>query len=289
MFDLKSELLAAIKSQESRRSTPLAAVRGGNSSFETAEGIPLANDAGQCPRASFLRSKGIQSTPDFKSQMTFNLGFAFERFFEQLRYSPKVEKLETQVAITSPIEGSTVPFNGTADFIITFKGGYKILADTKSVSSTRSFKDVFTDHKIKPQYIAQLVSYMEVTKINHGLLVFGAFGYTPKAYLTAGTQRDIGRTVEPDLLAFNIILQGEKIIIEGEEYKYSLTDIKRHRETVARAIETDTVPLIRPLPYDPEGYQPCGLCPFKTVCMEWEMQGTRDTESFVTLAKEAIK
>lgn len=284
MFDLRAELTAALRA--ARNETPARAMRGGNASYCLPDGTPVASDSGQCPRTAFLRSHGVQSTPDFTSQMTFHLGYAFESLFEKLAGSPKVEKLESQVPVTLPVEGSSVPFQGTVDFIVTFRGGYRVVVDTKSVSSLRSFHGAFVERKVKPHYLAQLVSYMEATGIDHGLLVVGAFLYVPNDWLTAGKQRALGRRVEPDLAVFDIRLRDGEIIVGGEPAPFTLEAVRAHRGLVATAIERNEVPLVRPVPAD--GWSPCQRCPFSAACLQWEAHGTRDPEEFVSLARKEV-
>jgi len=283
-FDLKAELLACLNAGQKDRSAQ--SVRGGNAGIVREDGTPIASDSGSCPRTAYLRSHGIQGAIDFRSHLTFSVGFAFEALFEKLRASKGLRSLESQVPVSLPIAGSSVPFEGTADFVLTFHNGYRIVADTKSVSSLRSFHSTFVERKLKLNYVAQLVSYMEALGIGHGLLVAASFIYVPKDWMTAGKQRDVGRKVEPDITVFDLRLAADgTITIDGQTFPYTLADIHRHRQTVAQAIETNTPPRIRPVA--PEGgWNPCGLCPFANACAKYEALGNFDAGSFLKFARE---
>jgi len=283
-FDLKAELLAAHNSTRTERVS--RAVRGGNAGIVNDQGVPIASDSGSCPRMAFLRSHGVQGPLNFTSYLTFSLGYAFEAFFEKLRDSSKLKTLDSQVPVSLPIEGSDIPFQGTADFVLTFHNGYQVVADTKSVSSLRSFHSTFVERKLKLNYVAQLVSYMQALGINHGLLVAASFLYVPTDWMTAGKQRAVGRKVEPDIAVFDLRLLSDGVItIDGAPFEYTLRDIQRHRETVAQAIQRNEPPRIRPVA-PVGGWNPCGLCPFANACTTWEAGGEYTTERLIAYTKQ---
>jgi hypothetical protein len=286
-FDLKAELLAGLRARDAAKAeSSTKEFRGGNSGIMLADGVVRANDPGSCLRTIFLRSKGIQAPLELKSYLTFALGLAFETVFEGLGHGGKVS-LQSQIPVRGEIEGSTTPFRGTADFILTFKNGYRVVADTKSVSALRSFHDVFVKGKVKPGYIAQLVTYMQYLNIPHGFLAFGAFPYVPKDWLTAGKQRELGRKVEPDLAVVDVRIQEGSLLVNGQSWEFSLEDVERHRRAAALHIEHDTVERTRPLPFE-GGFSPCYSCPFANTCTKWEAEGSGRTEKFLEYVKEEL-
>lgn len=283
-FDLQNELNNCLKAK--RVDVPNRVVRGGNSGVLTSDGLVKASDSGSCLRVIFLRAEGIQAPVDFKSQLTFALGYAWENVFSALSDSKKFN-LRSQVSIgPKEIEGSSVTFTGTADFILDFPNGQSIAVDTKSVSSINSYIDLFQKGKVKTNYIAQLATYMDFLNINTGYLAPASFIYAGKAHMTAGTFRETGGKIEPSMKLIPISIDGSTISVNGEESIFTLEDIKRHRQAAAISIETRTIAPNRP--ESTSGYSVCHFCKFRNACDQYDTEYDKSADNFISLVKQEI-
>lgn len=293
-FDLADELLHCLRKRDSLNKEPARkAVRGGNSGVMNASGKVVTSESGSCLRVALLRSEGIQGPKDLRFYLTTTLGLAYETVFKALEHSDKF-KLTTQIPVSKAIEGSTVPFHGTKDFELTFHNGYRLIVDTKSVSSLDSFMALFQEQKVKISYVAQLVSYMEASGVNQAYLVPASFIYVKEARLTAGTQRDLGKVTEagkvvhpmtriqPQITSIPIQIVGDGVLVQGKKWDFKVSDVLRHRKANAKAQETGEVPA---RPVAPEGdYSPCNLCPFRKACDLFDTSYNQTLEEFTTLA-----
>lgn len=283
-FDLQQELHDCLSLK--RTDSPNKVVRGGNSGVLGIDGIVKASDSGSCLRVIFLRAEGIQAPVDFRSHLTFALGYAWESVFSSLEGSEKF-KLRSQIPIgPEPIQGSSVPFTGTADFIMDFPNGQSIAVDTKSVSSINSYIDLFQKGKVKTNYVAQLVTYMEFLKLNTGYLAPASFIYAGKGHMTAGTFRDTGGKIEPSMKLIPIQLHGSQIVVNGDPADFNLDDVRRHREAAAFSIETRTISPTRP--QSTSGYSVCHFCKFKNACDQFETEYDNSADNFISIVKNKL-
>lgn len=269
--DFETELLKCLKARTAfEKSFELPsppAFRGGNSGVMPAHGRVESSDSSSCLRAILLRSRGIDGELRLTSYLTFALGIAYENIFNSLGFSDTLG-FKSQVPIEGKIHSSTsVKFSGTVDYILTDKKtGERVIVDTKGVSSLRSYHSTFIERKLKPNYVAQLLNYMECTGISRGYLVPAMFAYAPKDWLTAGNQRNLPGKIEPKITQFEIEMDYETddVTVDGKPWDYSMTDVRRHREAAAQVIETGRV-AERPVS-KPGGFNPCSLCSFAQAC-----------------------
>ena len=298
MFDLKAELLSCLREQDQMKSQSekdkWLTFRGGNSGAMRNGHVITGN--GTCLRKVLLRSKGIQEPKQLKTYLTFALGYGLEDVFGTLKNSKKM-KFEEQVAIQGEIPGTSVRFSGTADYRMRFALAdgtfYYLIADTKGCSSINTYFDSIVEGKVKGEYIAQIVSYMEYEGINHGQIVQTNFVYAKRPMFSDEMRTRFKRgepTIEPDIHCHDVRIDGNHILVNGKLADFTMGEVRAHRFAGARTIEDaqdESFNAVHPhRPVKTSYFDPCNNCPFKRSCDAFDNLKDKSTSRFIELIKE---
>lgn len=274
MFSL-SKFLSSVQNSKKKVDSPekLASVRGANSGFLINGKIPSKYNA-SCPRVILLRSKGIEKPVDLTSYMTFEVGHLWEEFFElgaKEAFDKPVKEWKTYKddEEISEVLPSGSRFSGRPDHVITFEDGTRAVVETKSVSSVSSAKELLSG-KYKSEYLAQLVAYMDVLKINQGYLAFGIFCW--------------GYGIKPDILVIDVQIDSAgDVLVNGSYTEYQVEHSRLHRELAGWVIDTNTVVDSRLVTESA-----CKYCPFAKVCDKFDEHKINGTE-FINLARAEVE
>lgn len=248
-----------------------ACVRGGNAGFYS-HGL-VQGGSNSCPRRVYLRSRGIEERPRLESLLTWEVGHMWEALYaRQGALNPAVAKWSTQVEVYHSIAGTRSFFSGRPDHVVDLRSGERIVVETKSISSHNKYRDVICDGKIPPEYLAQVVAYMNALHVYRGVLAFGAFIWAGKAR---------GVKIKPTVREFAVTLECDTILVDGVATPHTVSSQIDHSCLSALTIETGELSKKRQV--IPNA---CGFCPLsRGACAKYDFHPEMTTEDFVMEAQ----
>lgn len=264
----------------SREETPEQknSVRGANAAW-LKDGQVITDSNVGCLRMVLLRSKGVDAPIGLEQYMTFEIGYAWEKFYaSQAATDPNVSTWSTDTQVFVDIPDTNTRFSGRPDHVVTTKDGNTFVVETKSVSSVNKFKDVFKDGHVSPNYLAQIGSYMWALNLEEGKIAYGNFAW--------------GMGAKPDIREFKVNLDGKRFFIDGKPTDHTIEQLVWHKQLSALSIEETSV-----FPSRPANQEVCikryknGFevrCPFYDVCEKHDKVKLTG-EEFVNEAKTVVR
>lgn len=195
-------------------------------------------------------------------------GIDEERFYNVLKQRHK--KVEREVPIKVKIN-ENLEISGRKDFVAA-----NLIYEKKSTFSKTATKTLAARQPIEYQ-LAQLVTYLLLSKMDQGVLAVTSYEFS----------KDLKSLNVKDEHEYQIKLQSNTILVDGNAYPRTISDLRRYFMLMREAYETGELP---PMPRDwnQQFKSPCKYCPIKEVCHLYE-QGEVEKEEFLEQAQEQIK
>lgn len=279
----------------------LQTFRFGNSAFFI-NGKVITNKEG-CLRIILLRANGIEMPIQPQTRKTFALGHANEEVFIENYIKPLNCEYEVEKEFLNTTKEGTFEV-GHCD-VIAYNVDTKepVVFELKSVSSINSHKEYILRDKYKTDNLAQLINYMHMAKANEGYLVYSSFiwgdYFKPKtgyeeiesAYNEGRLVTDNYNTSEkgikitPSDKFYKVTFDDElNILIDGNPSGLNKKDVLKHKVMASKVLKNRTIHPERPESLG--NYSPCGLCPFKDICLSYDEGVIESVDEFLTIAKE---
>lgn len=173
------------------------------------------------------------------------------------------------------IPGTGVVISGRKDFIVYYNNlEAPVIIEKKSTMSKSSIYGAIRKRSFKVNHLAQCVMYMLQENTPYGIIAL--CGYKIKKDRKTkeeSTVRSFHRdTKEIDSVRFKVeILPDQKIVVDGRETGFNVTDLTLWIAAVADVLEEPKI-LGRPLT-DPEAfYGPCKYCALSPVCDKHDLE-----------------
>jgi hypothetical protein len=279
----------------------LTTFRFGNSAFFI-NGKVITNKEG-CLRIILLRANGIEMPIQPQTKKTFALGHANEEVFIENYIKPLNCEFEKEKEFLNTTKEGTFEV-GHCD-IIAYNVDTKapIVFELKSVSSINSHKEYVLRDKWKTDNLAQLINYMHLAKSEEGYLVYSSYiwgdyfkpksgyddieaAYNEGRLVTDNYKiNDKGVQITPSDKFYKVTFDSDlNILIDGNPSGLNKKDVLKHKLIASRVLKNQTVHPERPESLG--NYSPCGLCPFKDVCLQFDQKLLESTEDFLSAARE---
>ncbi len=165
-----------------------------------------------------------------------------------------------EVEIDHPIAGSIVKIQGRLDFLI--ETVEPRIIEKKSVISPTRTKSIVINGNIDPSHLAQILTYMAVSKIGKGTIHVTAWSWSQFLdALVATGDREFQIELSPT---------GE-IAVDGKPYPGHIRQIQQWFRSAATAMENAETELPN-RPVFKQGWQnPCNKCPLKDACAQYDV------------------
>lgn len=182
---------------------------------------------------------------------------------DETRYATKLTRdkipFRREVEITHPIGSTGINIEGRIDFYISTEPPR--LVEKKSVISVSRTKKIIQDGAIDPAHLAQLLTYMAVSKIPTGSIVITSWGW----------DEDIDALVVTGEREFLIELtpQGE-IRVDNTPYPAHIKQLQAWFHSAATAMNNAEIQLpARPM-FKQGWNNPCNKCPLNAACEQYD-------------------
>ena len=260
-------------------------LRGGNSSI-VKNGVLYGSSSSNCLRMVLLRDKGVQSTPDERSEKVFALGHLNEDLFIEDYFKDR-EGLEKEKECVVGLSDS-VDFCGHID--LAADGS---LYELKSCSSDNTYKKVFIQEDYKKENLIQLATYLLMTETEKGYLCYTSYvdkiQYKKLDKIKKDDIVQLAHESERETVWLQVTFSDDgEVLVNGKGSGVTVENIIEFQEKAVKVLEEDIVYPDRPEPFDSNSrFTACYSCPLNKVCSRWE-EKRFSTEVFVREAKKVF-
>lgn len=247
-------------------------------------GVLLGASSSNCLRMILLRDKGVQSTPDKRSEKVFALGHLNEDLFIE-DYFKDTENLEKEKEIVIGISDS-VDFCGHIDLVVD-----GVVYELKSCSSDNTYKKVFVQNDYKKENLIQLATYLFMTETEKGYLCYTSYTDTIQYKKLDKIEKDAIVQLANDSERETVMLpvtfsEDGDVLVDGKKSGISVQNILEFQENAINILENDSIYPDRPEPFEANSrFTACYSCPLNNLCSSWE-EKRFSTDKFVKEAKK---
>lgn len=200
------------------------------------------------------------------------------RFEEKIRSDPRVANIRREETMEANVNNST-KLRGRCDIICDVPSeNNTVIFELKSATSSRTLNDVIRKGKVKSDNLAQLVTYMLISKAAYGFLIYTYYKTAEGKAPEATAER-----------AFKVTIDGGGgILIDGESSGFTVEHRMAGILAAADVLENGTI-WDRPKDWDIKWKSPCTYCAFAPVCDRYDSGFIGSTVEFVNEARQLIE
>lgn len=192
----------------------------------------------------------------------------FGRVLEQRGYS-----VEREVPLKVELSNG-LWFSGRKDFDCV-KDGERLIVEKKS-SISKKVQTMINKREVNHQQLAQLVSYLVLDNVKHGLLVVTFYKFAPDL-----SALEVGAEAE-----YKIEIDGRSILVDNEVYKYTVDDLSRYYKWAGHYKMSNEI-ADRPKNFAQRFKSPCTFCPLSVHCTQYD-SGAQTDQEFIEIGAQII-
>ncbi len=183
---------------------------------------------------------------------------------DETRYATKMRRdkvnFRREVELTHPIGSTGINIEGRVDFWI--ESNPPKIVEKKSVISVTRTKKIIQDGQVDPSHLAQVLTYMAVSKVETGAIVITSWGWDSEIdALTVTGEREFAIHLSP---------KGE-IKVDGVPYPAHIRQLQQWFRMAADAMNNAEVSLPSRPVYKQGWNNPCNKCPLRLACDQYDI------------------